>query len=88
MLCSEGYSKNGGCGRDGMGTYEKICIAFVMGMILNAGVNILIFKNGVENTQYHENKDLLEMCEKELPRNDQCVLMAVPESKLKVVEKK
>jgi hypothetical protein len=71
-----------------MGTFEKCAGAFCLGMLLNAGVNILIFKNGVEYTQYHENKDLLEICEKELPRNDQCVLMAVPESKLKIVQSK
>lgn len=71
-----------------MSTKEKCGIAFLLGMILNAGVNIWIFKSGNEYIQYHENKELLVMCEKELPRNDQCVLMAVPESKLKSVENK
>jgi len=71
-------------GMDMLGTTEKCGLAFLLGMILNAGVNIWIFKSGNEYIQYQENKELLAHCEKELPRNEECILMAVPASKLKL----
>jgi len=57
-----------------------------MGKILLGAVAMLAFCVVVVNTskptrQYKELKELKEKCEEFLPRNEHCVIVAVPQSK-------
>ena len=57
-----------------------------MGKILLGAVVMLAFCVVVVNTskptrQYKELKELKEKCEEFLPRNEHCVIVAVPQSK-------
>ena len=58
---------------------------FMDGLILGAVAMIIVcviaFANSMPNQKFREIKELKEKCEESLPRNEHCVIIALPQSK-------
>ena len=55
--------------------------SFLIGAFGMLFLSAVIFDHSVPNQQFREIKELKEKCEEPLPRNEHCVIIAVPTSK-------
>jgi len=69
---------------------DKFTVALVSAFLGSVGGAVLLaclIEGGPMEQRWEETKIILEQCEKSLPRDQKCVLMAVEESKLEIIEK-
>lgn len=53
-----------------------VVVGFLFGMVLSFGVTMNVFESEV-NTGYRS-KELIKQCQKDLPRDQYCTIIAVP----------
>ena len=54
---------------------------FVAGLLVMLLITIIIVDNSKPSQQFRELKELKAKCEETLPRNEHCVIIAIPQSK-------